>query len=82
LLEYPTGHYVIVGAFSALENAEAYSDRLFEQGYQASFGFLTAKKYYYVHVFTTDSPAKARAERDRLRRNPIFKDAWYLLVEN
>ena len=26
--------------------------------------------------------AKARAERDRLRRNPLFRDAWYLLVEN
>ncbi len=81
LLEYPIGHYVIVGAFSTVENAEAYSDRLFEQGYQASFGYLTARKYYYVHVFSTDTSEKARAERDRLRRTQ-FKDAWYLLVEN
>jgi len=81
LLELPEGHYVINGAFSSLENAQRYSDKLFQMGYKASFGYVTVKNLYYVFVYKTDSAEKARAERDKLRRNDMFKDAWYLLVE-
>ncbi len=80
-LELPLGHYVIVGAFSQLENAQNYSDRLFQMGFKGSFGYLTEKQLYYVHLLLTDTPEKARAERDRLRQNSLFREAWYLWVQ-
>lgn len=80
LLELPTGHYVIVGAFRIFENAEAYSDELAMKGYPASFGFLTPKNFYYVWIFKGKTAEAARKRRDELRKLPLFKDAWYLKV--
>ena len=81
LLELPEGHYVINGAFTRLENAQNFSDELFQKGYKASFGFVTEKNLYYVFLFKTDNTQSARAERDRLRQNNLFPNAWYLVVE-
>ncbi|MTI21585.1 type IX secretion system membrane protein PorP/SprF, partial [Fulvivirga sp. RKSG066] len=48
LLELDYGHYVIVGAFSQFENAENYSDKLFQMGYENTFGYNSQKQLYYV----------------------------------
>lgn len=81
-LEIPAGHYVIAGAFGVFSNAEKYSDFLFEKGHPASFGFLTKKNLYYVWIYTGNDPDSTRRFRDYMRQNKLFKDAWYLLVEN
>ena len=46
MLEMPVGHFAIVGAFNDFDNAQEYSDKLFELGYGASFGYLTEKKLF------------------------------------
>lgn len=81
-LEVPTGNYVIVGAFSNFDNAKKYSDTLFKKGFQAAYGFLTAKNLYYVWLYKGDTADQTRYVRDRVRKNQMFSDAWYLMVEN
>jgi type IX secretion system PorP/SprF family membrane protein len=81
-LEIPTGNYVIVGAFSNFDNARRYSDTLSKKGFQARYGFLSEKRLFYVWLYKGDTPAKTRDVRDRLRRNEMFSDAWYLMVED
>jgi type IX secretion system PorP/SprF family membrane protein len=81
-LEMSVGHYVIVGAFSVFGNAEKYSDNLFKRGYPASFGYLTEKNLYYVWLYTGANATNTRSYRNHVRKNKLFRDAWYLLVEN
>ncbi len=81
LLELPIGNYVIAGAFRIFENAEGYSDKLFKQGYEANFGFLTAKNLYYVWIYSGKTPQDARIHRDEFRKIQQFNDVWFLLVE-
>jgi hypothetical protein len=82
MLEVPVGHYVIVGSFGVMKNAEVYSDKLFKLGYHdVSFGYLSEKGLYQVWISKVKDPSTARKERDKFRQKSMFKDAWYLLVE-
>lgn len=81
-MELPVGHYVITGVFSQYENAERYSDWMSKKGYNASFGFLTAKGLFYVWQYKGNAPDDTRRRRDELRKTPQFRDAWYLQVQN
>jgi type IX secretion system PorP/SprF family membrane protein len=80
-MELPEGHFVISGVFSRFENAERYSNLLNQRGFRSSFGFLTAKGLYYVWLYKGSMAEDTRRKRDELRRNPAFRDAWYLQVE-
>ncbi len=80
-LELAEGHYVIVGAFGSLKNAEKLSDQMFNEGFRASFGYVSEKQLFYVYLSKTISSSSARRERDRLRKFPEFSKAWYLLVQ-
>lgn len=78
------GHFVIVGAFSFKDNAEAYVRLLGREGYRCDFGFLTEKLLYYVYTFRSAGDMEAaRAERDRLRAINKFQfpESWVLSVE-
>lgn len=82
LLELNIGEYVVVGVFSTFDNAEEYSDELFQMGYHgAQFGYISEKGYWYVFIHKTDDPVESRRVRDEMRKIPLFKDAWVLGVE-
>ena len=80
-LELQAGEYVVVGVFSAFENAELYSDNLFEKGYKTKFGFITQTKQWYVYLKQNQDIELARIERDKYRKLNLFKRAWVLTVE-
>ena len=80
LLELPAGSFVVVGSFRTHENAQRYSEYLLARGYIASVGYSSDRNYFYVDLFASNDLSKARAERDRLRQNPLFKNAWVLTV--
>lgn len=83
MLELPEGHYVMVGVFKSLENAQNYSDEIFSQGHHgASFGYLSAKGYYYVWISTENSASEARRVRDQFRRTRSFSKSWYMAVKD
>lgn len=82
MLELPAGHYVMIGAFKSLDNAQSYSDKVFTKGYhETSFGYLSGRKYYYVWIKKSASASSARKERDIFRKMRSFKDAWYMEVK-
>lgn len=80
--ELQPGNYVIVGVFGSLANARNMTRQTVEKGFNANYGFLTEKNLWYVHIFTGSDINETRAERDKFRKQPIFKNAWLLTVEN
>ncbi len=83
LLELPPGNFVIVAAFSEFENAEDYSDELFQDGYHDAFvGFSSARGYYYVVINKSSSIDLARTRRDEFRKKSKLSKAWVLEVKN
>ncbi len=81
MLELPAGTYVVAGVFEFFENAEEYSDRLFNRGFHdVKVGYLTARGYYYVVIFQSNNLTPARTERQRVRRMSGLSDVWVLKV--
>lgn len=80
--ELPVSDYVIGGVFKAEANAKHFSDGLDKLGFNTHFGHLTEKSLWYVYVIQTDDINKARAERDRVRKMKILRDAWLLTVHH
>ena len=81
LLELPAGTYVVAGVFESFNNAEDYSDTLFNRGFHdVKVGYLTARGYYYVVVFESNNLAPAKTERQRVRRMSGLSDVWVLKV--
>ncbi|MEP5362251.1 MAG: type IX secretion system membrane protein PorP/SprF [Reichenbachiella sp.] len=74
ILELPAGHHVIAGEFESYEEAEDYSDKIFEMGFHGSLvGHLESledKKYVVVvHKGATMGIAKEEQERWSKRKN-------------
>ncbi|WP_420581481.1 type IX secretion system membrane protein PorP/SprF [Reichenbachiella sp.] len=74
ILELPAGHHVIAGEFDSYEEAEDYSDKIFEMGFHGSLvGHLESledKKYVVVvHKGATMGIAKEEQERWSKRKN-------------
>ena len=67
LLELPAGHHVIAGEFSTLEEAEAYSDKIFNMGYHganpAHAEGLEGEKKWVVVVHKGATMAQAEEEQ-------------------
>ncbi|REE02125.1 PorP/SprF family type IX secretion system membrane protein [Marinoscillum furvescens] len=81
MLELPAGNYVVAGVFESFENAEDESDRLFQRGFHdTKVGFLTARGYYYVVIYQSDSLSKANSEKNRIRNRSGLSDVWVLKV--
>ncbi len=81
MLELPAGTYVVAGVFENFENAENQSDRLFNRGFHdVRVGYLTARGYYYVVIYSSDNLDPARAERRRVRQMSGLSDVWVLKV--
>ncbi len=81
-LELDEGNYVIVGVFGQEENAKKQVAQLQEKGVQASYGYNSQNKYFYVHTYKAEDKQNTRVERDRLRKTSDFKNAWMLTIED
>ena len=82
LQELETGNYVIVGVFGSVANAKSMARRLVDTGFSANYGFLTEKNLWYVHIFAGDDINGTRMERDKYRKQPLFRNAWLLTIQN
>ena len=79
--ELEAADYIIAGVFSSEANANRYSGGLKQLGYKANYGHLTQKQLWYVYILQTNDINQAIAERDRVRKLRMFKDAWLLTVQ-
>ncbi len=81
--ELSIAHYVIVGVFKSKENAGRYSEMLKKEGYDNSFGFVSAKNVFHVYVFKSDDLEETRLKRGQFRsmKDFQFSTAWILTVE-
>lgn len=75
------GNYVVVGVFGSQQNAENFAKGLNRMAFNAKFGFLTLKNYWYVYLFKSDDINEVRTERNKQRKLKLFRDAWLLTVE-
>ena len=80
--ELDVSDYVIGGVFRSEANAKHFSEGLDLLGFDTHYGHLTEKNLWYVYVIKTTDINAARAERDRVRKMKILKDAWLLTVHN
>jgi type IX secretion system PorP/SprF family membrane protein len=80
--ELDVADYVIGGVFRAEANAKHFSDGLDKLGFDTHFGHLTEKNLWYVYVYKTSDINQAIAERDRVRKMKILRDAWLLTVHH
>lgn len=80
--ELDVADYVIGGVFRSEANAKHFSDGLDKLGFDTHYGHLTEKNIWYVYVFKTTDINKAIAERDRVRKMKILRDAWLLTVHH
>ena len=83
MLELPSGHYVVAGVFESFQNAEDQSDVLFERGFHdTKVGYLSARGYYYVVIFQSDSMQQANRERNRIKKLSGLSKVWVLKVND
>ena len=81
LLELPGGNYVVAGAFEVFDHAEDFSDDLFQQGFHDTIvGYVSARGYYYVVIFSSQNPSDAVNQRNRFRNSPGLSEIWVLKV--
>ncbi len=80
--ELPAGFFIINGVFSTPENANRFATRLNNMGFVARYGYLTAKRLWYVYVSQSDDINLIKADVEKYRNFQLFKDAWILMVEN
>ncbi len=80
--ELKPDNYVIVGVFGSFNNAKNLARTLVNTGFNANYGFLTEKNLWYVHIFNGEDINTARTERDKFRKQPLFKNAWLLTVQD
>ena len=76
------GDYIIAGVFSSEANATRYSNGLKQLAHPADYGYLTQKQLWYVYIHKSDDINQAKAERDKYRKQRMFKDAWLLTIED
>ncbi len=71
-----TRHYVIIGAFSSLENAERFGSQAVPQGLTVNYARNEARGVYYVYVLDTENRKAAYSFGARIRKDTDYKDAW------
>jgi outer membrane protein OmpA-like peptidoglycan-associated protein len=71
-----TNHYVVIGVFAKLNNAERLTDKANQQGFNAQYAINPHKNWNYVYLLQTTDKRKAYAFTIRLRAETEYKDAW------
>lgn len=80
--ELEVGDYVIGGVFKSEANSQHFAEGLNKMGFTADYGHLTEKNLWYVYLIHTTDINAARAERDRVRKMKLLRDAWLLTVHH
>jgi type IX secretion system PorP/SprF family membrane protein len=80
--ELDVADYVIAGVFKSDVNAKHFSDGLNKLGLVTDYGHLTERNLWYVFTIQTEDLNEARAERDRVRKMKLLRDAWLLTVHH
>ena len=81
MLELPAGNYVVAGVFENFNNAENFSDRLFQRGFHASkVGYLSARGYYYVVILYSEELSQMISEKNRIKKQSGLENVWVLTV--
>ena len=80
--ELEVGDYVVGGVFKSDANAKHFAEGLVRLGFKAEYGHLSEKNLWYVYLIHTTDINTARAERDRVRKMRLLKDAWLLTVHH
>lgn len=71
-----TNHYVVIGVFAKLTNAERLTDKANQMGFNAQYAINSRQKWNYVYLLQTTDKRKAYAFAIRLRAESEYKDAW------
>ncbi|SMD31640.1 type IX secretion system membrane protein, PorP/SprF family [Reichenbachiella faecimaris] len=83
ILELPAGHHVVAGEFDTYEEAEDYSDKIFEMGFHGSLvGHLESleDKKYVVVVHKGATMGIAREEQDKWSKRKNLNHVYILNV--
>lgn len=80
-LELPAGHHVVAAEFDEFQEAEDYSDDLFERGFHGTIvGYVTAVKQYFVVVHKGATMAIAEEEQKKWSRLPGLSHVYIFNV--
>ena len=71
-----TRHYVVIGAFSSLENAERFGGQVSSEDLEVNYARNEVRGVYYVYVLDTENRKAAYSYGARLRKSAGYKDAW------
>jgi len=80
-LELVRGNYIIVNEFEEQNIAEAYVERINNEGERAGYGFVSRRNAWMVYVYKSDSKIGLRRQVAKKRNNPVFSEAWILTIE-
>lgn len=82
--EMKAGYYVVVAAFYPSQERLAvnYSNSLTERGFNATFGFNSARKYYFVYLNFFDNLKESLVQMQATRKQNVddFAKAWVRVV--
>jgi outer membrane protein OmpA-like peptidoglycan-associated protein len=81
LSEIQTGNYLVVGTFSYLSNAKKYTNLLRSGANYAQLAYCPSNSHYYVYLLNSSDINKVRKERDKVRKEGRFHDAWVLSLD-
>lgn len=80
ILELPAGHHVVAAQFKDFDEAENYSDVLFERGFHGTIvGYVSAVGEYFVVVHKGATPKQAEEEQKKWQK---LKDLDHVYIFN
>lgn len=80
--ELAPGYYLVVGAYAKTREstAQAYTQRLKQQGREASYGYNTGRGLYFVYLQYFSTLRASLLEMAEVRKQETLKDAWIRVV--
>lgn len=69
-------HYVVIGAFSKIDNAIRWTDQANKANFSAQYAINEARGLYYVYILRTDDKRAAFKFMLKIRVETKYKDAW------
>ncbi|MGE0587378.1 MAG: OmpA family protein [Cyclobacteriaceae bacterium] len=69
-------HYVVIGAFSKIDNAIRWTDQANNANFSAQYAINEGRGLYYVYILRTDDKRAAFKFMMKIRVETKYKDAW------
>ncbi len=79
--ELAPGYYMVAGVFEYKANALKFTAALWQKGYKAAYGYNSQTGYYYVYLKQSQNRQAIRLQTLKLRKQPDFRKAWMLHIE-